>query len=207
MSSPRTFALACALLALLQGAGARAEDDGKRLFEPCTMCHGRSAEGNRDLGAPRIAGLPDWYVTRQLRNFRKGLRGADAIADTAGNQMARMAEQLWDENEVTAVAAYISELKAPPPARTLRAKAARATAFTACEACHGANAAGNVDTGAPPLTGLDDWYVVRQLRAFSAGTRGAHADDTSGQQMRAAAATLRDEQAMAGIAAFLATLR
>jgi cytochrome c oxidase subunit 2 len=209
MSPARTLRIACVLLLALV-SGARAADDaaGRRLFEPCTACHGRAAEGNQSLGAPRLAGLPDWYLTRQLRNFRKGVRGADEEADPYGSQMARMAEQLWDDGEVDAVAAYISTLPTAPPSRTLRAKPARAKpAFATCAACHGEGGGGNVDVGAPPLTGLDDWYVVKQLTAFRAGVRGAHEADTLGQQMRAAAATLPDERAITDMAAYLGTLR
>ena len=201
--------LTCSLSLLGSCVVARADDDatGRRLFEPCTACHGQAAEGNRSVQAPRLAGLPDWYLSRQLRNFRKGLRGADEQVDAYGNQMARMAEQLWDDNEVASVTAYISSLPAVASTRTLRAKPARAkAAFAACAACHGGGGGGNVDVGAPPLTSLDDWYVVKQLNAFRAGVRGAHPDDAAGQQMRAAAATLPDDRAVVDMAAYLGTL-
>jgi cytochrome c oxidase subunit 2 len=209
MSHTRAFAICC-VLGLGLASASRAADDaaGRRLFEACTVCHGRAAEGNQSVGAPRLAALPDWYVMRQLQDFRKRVRGGDEEADAYGNQMARMAEQLWDDGEVAAVAAYISTLPAAPPSRTLRAKPARAKpAFATCAACHGEGGGGNVDAGAPPLTGLDDWYVVKQLTAFRAGVRGAHEGDTLGQQMRAAAATLPDERALADMAAYIGTLR
>lgn len=208
MSLGRSFLFLIACSTGLAAAAQPADDaKGRKLFEPCTMCHGQNAEGNQSLGAPRIAGMPDWYLGRQLANFRKGLRGADADADEYGGQMARMAEQLWDDGEIAAVADYISSLKAPAPNRTLRAKPARAKAtFATCAACHGEGAGGNVDVGAPPLTGLDDWYIVKQLTAFRAGVRGTHASDTLGQQMRAAAATLADDQAVADVAAYVGTL-
>ena len=196
------------LLAIVCGA-LRAEDDaaGQRLYEPCAACHGQSAEGSRDLHAPRIAGLPEWYLTRQLRNFRTGLRGAGA-EDLYGGQMARMALQLWNDGEVATVARYVSSLPATPGSRTVRGKAKRGkTAYASCAACHGTQAEGNPELGAPPLAAHDDWYVVEQLNAFRSGLRGIHADDTFGQQMRAAAALLPDEPAVADVATYLGTLQ
>jgi cytochrome c oxidase subunit II len=156
--------------------------------------------------APRIAGLPEWYVARQLKNFRTGARGGDA-SDVFGSQMARMALQLWDDSEVTVVARYVSALPATAPSRTAGGKARRgAAAYATCAACHGAAAEGNPELGAPPLAGHDDWYVVAQLAAFRSGTRGTHASDALGQQMRAAAALLADAQQLADVATYISTL-
>jgi cytochrome c oxidase subunit 2 len=209
MLTTRALRIALALLLVAACGALRAEDEaaGQRLYEPCAACHGRGGEGNRDLHAPRIAGLPEWYVARQLRNFRTKLRGA-AEEDLYGGQMARMALQLWNDGEVAAVARYVASLPAVAPSPTVRGKAKNGKmAYTPCAACHGAQAEGNAELGAPPLTGHDDWYVVDQLNAFRTGTRGTHADDTFGQQMRAAAALLPDEQAIADVATYLGTLQ
>jgi cytochrome c oxidase subunit 2 len=165
---------------------------GERLYTPCAACHGRGGEGSRELHAPRIAGLPEWYVARQLKNFRTGLRGADA------NEVY---------SEVAAVARYVSALPATAPSQVSGGKARRgATAYAACAACHGAAAEGNAELGAPPLAGHDDWYVIAQLAAFRRGARGAHERDTFGGQMRAAAALLADAEQLADVAAYISTL-
>ena len=78
--------------------------------------------------------------------------------------------------------------------------------YEPCAACHGADAAGNAELGAPPLRDRDDWYVAGQLAAFRAGLRGADASDPAGAAMRAAAAGLEDEQATRDLVAHLATL-
>jgi cytochrome c oxidase subunit 2 len=204
------YALRLALLALIGSAAAADAQDaarGRSLFQPCTPCHGQQAEGNAAVQAPSLAGLPDWYVARQLRNFREKRRGTDE-ADTYGMQMAPMALQLWDDGEVVAVSAYVASLPAPTGAATLRGgKASRGKElFATCAACHGADAEGNAELASPPLRGREDWYIVNQLRAFRAGFRGTHAEDTAGQQMRAAAALLTDDQAMTDVATYVATL-
>jgi cytochrome c oxidase subunit 2 len=198
--------LAVALLCAAPDAGADDGANGRDLFTQCATCHGLRGEGNREVRAPALAGLPASYVARQLESFRKRRRGADPT-DPYGAQMARAAEKLWDE-EVASVAAYVASLEPVAPAPTLRGgKASRGeTLYEPCAACHGADAEGNVELAAPPLRGRDDWYVVDQLAAFRAARRGADAVDTAGAAMRAAAAALAEEQDVLDVAAYLATL-
>jgi cytochrome c oxidase subunit 2 len=63
---------------------------GQAQFAVCTACHGAQGEGNQMLSAPRLAGQAGWYLKRQLKNFKHGLRGSDAN-DSYGAQMAPMA--------------------------------------------------------------------------------------------------------------------
>ena len=39
---------------------------GQNLYATCVACHGPGGMGNKALNSPKIAGLPDWYVARQL---------------------------------------------------------------------------------------------------------------------------------------------
>ena len=59
---------------------------GQTLYAACAVCHGRSAEGNDALGAPRLAGQARWYTARQLRKFIDGVRGSHPD-DTSGASM------------------------------------------------------------------------------------------------------------------------
>lgn len=61
-----------------------------------------------------------------------------------------------------------------------------------CAACHGSRGEGNTVLGGPPLAGQRSEYLARQLRAFKAGQRGTHPDDTHGATMRGVAAGLND---------------
>lgn len=79
--------------------------------------------------------------------------------------------------------------------------------FASCIACHGSKGEGNTTLGAPAIAGQDAAYLQRQLQHFRAGRRGTHKSDTFGAQMRAAgAATLRDDAAIAAVAAYVAAL-
>jgi cytochrome c peroxidase len=78
--------------------------------------------------------------------------------------------------------------------------------FSLCEACHGVDGRGNRELSAPALAGLQPWYVQRQLHNFAAGVRGTSEGDKAGQQMRPMARALEGPQAVANVAAYIATL-
>ena len=48
--------------------------------------------------------------------------------------------------------------------------------------------------GGPALTGINDWYLVTQLRNFRNGTRGSAPGDSFGLQMAAATQLLKDDE-------------
>lgn len=85
------------------------EQRGKRLYRTCAACHGPEGEGRRSTNAPRLAGINDWYHTRQLRNFQEGIRGTHED-DLYGHQMRDMSRILTDENDLKDVIAYIDTL-------------------------------------------------------------------------------------------------
>ena len=75
----------------------------------CGACHGAQAQGNYALQAPRLAVQDDWYLKRQLENFRLGVRGAHD-GDTYGHQMVLMARSLQNEQSVNDLLAYLNTL-------------------------------------------------------------------------------------------------
>ena len=194
---------------LLAAIGAHAAGDaekGKALFAICAACHGANGEGNQALNSPVNAGQDEWYVIRQLNNFREGTRGADP-KDMYGAQMRPMAMQLADEQAVMDVSAYVASLPSVSISQTIDGNPeAGKAAYALCVACHGANGEGNKALNAPRLSGQHDWYTVRQLQNFKAGIRGAHAKDIYGQQMRPMAQILATDQQVNDVAAFIATL-
>jgi cytochrome c oxidase subunit 2 len=90
---------------------------GKATFVPCASCHGAEGQGNSTLQAPRLAGMSDWYLHRQLESFRAGQRGNGA-PDSPAARMRAMATSLPDDAAVRNVVAYITTL----PSRKLESK-------------------------------------------------------------------------------------
>lgn len=196
--------LVCAWLPSVVTAQASV-DAGRRGYEVCAGCHGFLAEGNELVGAPRLAGLPSWYVERQMRNFAAGLRGREG--DDHGLRMAPMARAARGERQLPDLLAYLATLPGKPMPPTLGGDAAEGSRrYTVCAACHGQIGEGNEALGAPGLATLDDWYFVRQLRLYASGLRGFGRDDAFGQQMRAIAGTVNDEQAQRDVAAYARSL-
>jgi cytochrome c553 len=83
---------------------------GAPLYATCGSCHGDNGAGNQDLGAPRLAGVDDWYLATELRKFRSGVRGTNP-KDREGRLMRPMARALPDEDAIRNVVAYAETLK------------------------------------------------------------------------------------------------
>ncbi len=83
---------------------------GQALFATCTACHGPTAAGNQQLGAPPLNHASDWDLLTQVRHFKDGVRGANP-GDTSGATMRPMAKTLADEKAMKDVIAYVMTLK------------------------------------------------------------------------------------------------
>jgi cytochrome c553 len=225
MNSIRLLAAGLALAALFAAsAPGSAQEDlarGQQLFSLCAQCHGDAAQGNQNIGAPAIAGLPAWYVKAQLVKFSTGLRGKH-FDDLEGMRMRPMS--LWlvaprdadgkhdvalGEANIAAVSAYVGSLAAaqPVPAVVGGNVAAGEASWPLCGSCHGLKGEGSEPQSSPPLAGQSDWYLLRSLQKYKAGARGYDGpNDPFGATMMGMANVLADEQAMKDVIAFVSTL-
>ena len=199
------------ILAILIAAGspALAEPDierGKELFALCSACHGANGEGIQALNSPANAGQDLWYMIRQLKNYKRGIRGANPD-DIYGAQMRPMAMQLVDDQAIEDVSAYITTLALPKPESSVEGDVeAGKKAFTTCVPCHGEYGEGAKALDAPRLSKQFDWYIVRQLENYRKGVRGTHQNDIYGQQMRLMSQMLETDERIRDVAAYIATL-
>lgn len=83
---------------------------GAELFLVCAVCHGDDGAGNQEVGAPRLTVQQDWYLQRQILNFRDGLRGYHAD-DRYGQEMRPMTGTLPDGQAIRDVIAFIQQLR------------------------------------------------------------------------------------------------
>jgi len=201
--------LACLLL-VLGGAACSAPEPGisrgAALWGNCVPCHGASGEGNQALGAPAIAGLPQWHVQYQLESFNKGWRGSHPM-DTIGIRMKSMARTLRLEGDLESVSEYVASL--PPvalPAILPGDPALGQQEYAFCSACHGPEGKGIEAAGYPPLAGQSDWYLLAQYEKFLNGKRGNHPDDVNGGMMATNART-RPLDTVANVFAYIRTLQ
>jgi cytochrome c553 len=192
-------------LALLPGFAAAAGniESGEALYKTCIACHGANAEGNAALLSPGLAGQSESYMIRQLWDFKNGKRGTQE-GDVAGAQMRPMAAVLADGQAIADVAAYLASLPPNKPPATIEGDAENGQKqFTSkCGACHGGKGWGNEALYTPRLTVVGDTYLVRQVKNFQTGVRGAHKEAKYGQQMKMMSILVTDQE-LNDIAAFL----
>ena len=84
-------------------------EHGADLYEGCAVCHRADGSGSYGTAAPRVAGMTDWYLSRQLVNFQQAIRGHDRT-DTVARQMGFMSKQLHGQEAIDDVVAYINTL-------------------------------------------------------------------------------------------------
>jgi cytochrome c oxidase subunit 2 len=84
-------------------------ENGADSYRVCAYCHGADGMGIQAMNAPRLAGMTDWYIERQLNLFRNDIRGTHP-SDFYGFQMSFMAKALRDEQAIRDLVAYINTL-------------------------------------------------------------------------------------------------
>jgi cbb3-type cytochrome c oxidase subunit III len=207
MKNMRMSAILATAVGLMVLSNAKADDRGGAIFDGlCNRCHGAQGEGVKSLEAPLISGVSAWYIEGQLHKFRSGVRGTHP-KDMPGMRMRPMANTLR-ESDIPEISAYVASLPVQKPESILEDADPRKgeATFAMCVGCHGADAKGNQQMGAPPLAGRDGWYLLSQLKNFKSGVRGANPErDPMGSSMRAMVTTL-SEDAMKDVAAYLQSL-
>ncbi|WP_101757728.1 c-type cytochrome [Oceanicoccus sp. KOV_DT_Chl] len=84
--------------------------NGNNLYQGnCGSCHGGKGEGNQALNSPRLAGLDEAYLIRQINNFKQGIRGTHQM-DRFGRQMKLMANTVRSDKDLLDMAAYLHAL-------------------------------------------------------------------------------------------------
>lgn len=171
--------LGVAMLLPLQ-TNAAGDITGKGVYKYCEACHGTAGEGGQDGRYPRLAGLPQAYVQRQLHDFKS--------QDRANKPMLPIFKHVnFDAAVIEMVAAYTAGMSEQPlnlwpyeaPAEVLERFDSRA-AFTlagkdayqqTCAGCHGDDAKGKSEVEAPPLVNQYVPYLDKQISDFAAGRR------------------------------------
>ena len=187
-------------VSLLTGApSSPSEDLGFAVFrDRCMACHLQSGMGIREMNAPSIAGLPRWYVTDQLRKFRRNQRGFHAD-DAPGHLMQANAAAL-DEKSIAFVGRHIESLKPNENRNTFAEKPTKASKSLyrkQCQDCHGEHGEGDRPNRVPPLTSQQDWYLLKQIENFQTGKR-IHIENDSSNEL--------DEEKLQSIVTWICSL-
>jgi len=146
-------------------------ENGKQLFKSCTLCHGAVGQGVKGGDFPKIGGLPEYYLNRQINLFVDEKRFNPAMV-TIG-QLDRMTDKQKDD-----LAAYVAsidiEKQAPSltiPTYTGNAKKGKKLFKNDCKTCHGKKAEGKAKKEAPPTSWQYSEYLARQIEFFKSKDR------------------------------------
>jgi len=180
-------------------APAQAQDAKTIAATVCSACHGE--DGNSLVPMfPKIAGLQEEYIVKQLRDFQSGRRKSDIMAPVVA---------ALKPEDFLPLGTYFSgqKMKAGETdnkklsdfGKLVFFDGNEETGVPACVGCHQAQGTGH--TIYPRIGGQHGIYVTQQLKNFAAGDRS---NDVS-RFMRVVAKRMTDEEIDA-VAAYIATL-
>jgi len=157
-------------LGLVVTAQAGDAASGKQLSASCAACHG--SDGNSPAASfPKLAGLGEKYLLKQLKDFKSGARAnpimAGQVAVLNESQMGDVAAYYASQ---TRSVGYAAKDKVALGEKIFRA-GNKATGVPACLACHGASGEGMSAAGFPALGGQHGDYIKAQLVAFQEDKR------------------------------------
>lgn len=157
---------------------------GERVFlNNCAGCHGSDARGSK--GFPDLTDA-DWLWGGAPERIE------ETIAKGRTGTMPPMAAALGSAEDVKNVAQYVLSLSGSPH-NNLAAELGKAK-FGACAACHGADAKGNQQLGAPNLTdkvwlhGWGEEAIIAQINNGKSNAMPAHEQRLSPEQIHVLAA-------------------
>jgi cytochrome c553 len=190
-----------------KGATLYDSGDAARGIPACASCHG--ANGNSTIAAnPKLAGLPEAYVYKQLVDF--------TTPNRVNPVMSTYAKALSDDEKKN-LAAYLATQNAKAGAaknkdivelgKKIYRGGIAANGVAACASCHGANGHG-IPALFPRLAGQHQDYTVAQLQSFkasNAATPAAGARKNS-VQMQTLAKRMTDDE-MKAVADYIAGLK
>lgn len=78
--------------------------------------------------------------------------------------------------------------------------------YARCAYCHMADGSGNAELSAPAIAGMEAWFVEGELHEFRRGGRGGHYKDAAGMRMRPVAMTLRTNEEVKDVSAYVASM-
>ena len=173
---------------------------GQEINETCAACHGEFGEGMPDGEYPRLAGLPQGYIAKQLRDFKTRARLNIPM-------LPYTSERELPEEDLVSVSAYLEQIELPsklPPidednfdafSRLQQSKrviniarldgniqAGEQLYQKECSSCHARDGYGKPARLIPPLAGQHSAYLRRQFQKYRSGKR-LHDDDADDKEL------------------------
>ena len=166
---------------------------GETKVTVCGGCHG--ANGNSlTSNFPKLAGLGEKYLFKQMKDIRDGLRPVSA--------MVGLLDDLSDQSLADIAAYYGGQARTRGAAKGELLELGRKVYMSgimerkiaACSGCHSPTGKGNAPAGFPALAGQHAEYIIAQLKMFRKGYEdpAGRINDGDSKIMRTTAFELSD---------------
>jgi cytochrome c553 len=156
-------------LTLVQPVSSFAADAQEIVKTVCAACHG--ADGNStDPNHPKLAGMDQEYLMRQLKAFAAGKRRDDTmsgiIAGIDPNDFSTLAGHY---GKMKPTSGKVNDPELAAKGKTLYDDGNTDSGVPACAGCHQPDGKGNARF--PRLAGQHQAYVLKQLADYKSGRR------------------------------------
>ena len=189
------FILGSALMITVQAAGVIEGDavagEGKAVT--CGACHG--VDGNSAVpNFPKLAGLGEKYLLKQMKDIRDGRRPVAAMAGQVDNMTDQDLADIaafYDARERTS---EMADEDLVALGRKVYMSGIMERKVAACSGCHSPSGKGNGPAGFPGLAGQHADYIAAQLKMFRTGYESpeGRTNDGDSKIMRTTAFELSD---------------
>lgn len=189
------FILGSALMITVQAAGVIEGDavagEGKAVT--CGACHG--VDGNSAVpNFPKLAGLGEKYLLKQMKDIRDGRRPVAAMAGQVDNMTDQDLADIaafYDAKERTS---EMADEDLVALGRKVYMSGIMERKVAACSGCHSPSGKGNGPAGFPGLAGQHADYIAAQLKMFRTGYESleGRTNDGDSKIMRTTAFELSD---------------
>ena len=189
------FLLGCGLMVTVQAAGIikgdAAAGEGKAVT--CGACHG--VDGNSAVpNFPKLAGLGEKYLLKQMKDIRDGRRPVAAMAGQVDNMTDQDLADIaafYDAKERTS---EMADEDLVALGRKVYMSGIMERKVAACSGCHSPSGKGNGPAGFPGLAGQHADYIAAQLKMFRTGYESpeGRTNDGDSKIMRTTAFELSD---------------
>ncbi|TDT40308.1 cytochrome c553 [Halospina denitrificans] len=144
---------------------------GEELAGGCVACHGEAGAEPTQGEYPKLSGIGENYLYRQLKAIQSGDREIPMMA----GQLDGMSDQ-----DLKDIAAYFGQQDMPrgeadpelvDQGESLYRGGDMSKGVAACTACHGPQGKGNEPAGYPRISGQSSGYVAQTLKDYKSGAR------------------------------------
>jgi cytochrome c553 len=181
---------------------------GEGLAQTCVSCHQADGSGQNVPNGeswPRLAGLPEGYIARQLKDYQEGRRQSSTMAPFAN---------MLDDQGIADMAAYYTQLSVTEAqggedvddatlarGEELALRGDWNKYIVSCQSCHGP---GNAGAGGvfPGIASQHAGYIAKQLHQWQQGER-----DNDPQGLMAAIAKRMSDEDIRAVSAWLSRQR